>query len=201
MSGLVLEGVAGAGKSTVLARLVAHPRLLARRPRLHVITEERTTGELVAELADTTRTDADRCGRLRDLLPEIRSAVARGDLVILERFHPTFYALMPRWELVAEIDRELAAASFVQVLLDLPDERLAERSFARPEMASQGWSEELVTWYGSREKAIEAFARSQANRREALGWSALPCTVVDTSKRDWDRIADAVVDVLTGASG
>lgn len=160
--------------------------------------EERTTGELVTELADRSRTDHDRCARLRDLLPEIRAHVAAGDFVILERFHPTFYALMPDWELVRAIDQELAAASFAGVLLDLPDDRLAERSFQRPEMESQGWKEGLVAWYGSRENALEAFARSQSHRRDALAKSALPFTVLDTSAGAWDAVVDAIADLCTG---
>jgi hypothetical protein len=179
----------------VLARLTSHERLLARHPRLHLIREERTTGELVTELADATLTDEDRCARLRALLPEIREHIGAGDFVILERFHPTFYALMPRWELVRAIDEALGALGFASTLLDVPDARLRERSFARPELEASGWSPGLVAWYGSESVALEAFARSQANRRAAIAKSRLPTLVVDTSEKDWDRIADAVVDV------
>jgi hypothetical protein len=178
----------------VLARLVTHGALRARHPCIHVIHEERTTGELVTELADAKLTDDDRCARLHGLVPEIRERIEAGDFVILERFHLTFYALMPRWELVSAIDDELAALGFASVLLDVPDARLRERSFVRPELEASAWSEGLVAWYGSEALALDAFARSQGHRRSAISSSKLSTVVVDTSAKDWDRIADAVVD-------
>ena len=179
----------------MLARLVTRSRLLARHPRLHVVHEERTTGELVTELADATLTDEKRCARVRDLLPEIAERVAAGDFVILERFHFTFYALMPRWDLVSAIDDALAELGFASVLLDVPDDRLRDRSFARPEMEASAWSQGLVGWYGSEALALEAFRRSQENRRTAVARSRVPTKVIDTAAKDWERIVDAVVEV------
>jgi thymidylate kinase len=53
MNGLIIEGVAGTGKSTVVSLLKKSPSLQKIKPNLKVIDEDQTTVELVAELRDT----------------------------------------------------------------------------------------------------------------------------------------------------
>ena len=165
MKGVIIEGVAGTGKSTLLSLLRSSEELSKKKWLIDIIDEEQTTGNLVVELRDQNITATDKCHRLDQLLPRIEDSLRSGTFMILERFHPTYYALMPDWVLVRKYDEKLCALGFGMVLLDLPNEELVKRSFHRPEMRNENWEEGLTKWYGSKELAVKAFIDSQENRR------------------------------------
>jgi|GEM_PF-1563017 len=199
LQGLILEGVAGTGKSTLLARLREDVRMQQINRPILVMEEDVTLGELVTELADPRLSDEDRCKRLYDLVPVVSAHARARRWVILERFHLSYFALMPSWSLVKAADAVLAELGFGLVLLDVPDDQLAQRSFHRPELVAQHWEEGLVDWYGSKGKALAAFQASQANRRNALVKTRLHYLHLNTADRDWARHTDAIVEFIHAA--
>lgn len=196
MNGLIIEGVAGTGKSTLLSLLKNSPSLMALRPNFIIIDEDQTIGELVSELRDEAADDRQRCYRLKHLLPRIKEAQSKSQFIILERFHPTYFALMPRWDLIEEYDNLLSELGFGVVLLDLPDNLLVNRSFFRPEMENQNWQQGLTEWYGSQDKAIQAFIESQKNRRIFCHKTKMPVLQIDTRERTWQNYHDEVLEFI-----
>jgi thymidylate kinase len=195
MNGLIIEGVAGTGKSSTLKHLEQHPDFLKLYPKVKVLSEEITLGELVIELRNESLTNAQRCLRLKNLLPEIEATVSARVFVILERFHHSYFALMPDWNLVKEYDAFLNHLKFASVLLDIPDNLIAERCFNRPENGVQGTGD-LMAWYGSKTKAMKAFATSQNNRKRAMEISLLPGITVDTSEKNWNEVVERIIKFM-----
>lgn len=196
MNGLIIEGVAGTGKSTIVAALRQSLATKQLKVSYDIIYEEQTTGELVAELRDERLSDSDRYSRLNDLMPSIQKRQLAGEFLILERFHPTFFALMPQSSLFEKFDFQLSELNFGLVLLDLPNDEFANRSFSRPEMESQNWSEGLIEWYGSRDAAIDAFINSQERRRQFLSLTKLKSLKIDTSNREWNKYVDSITKFI-----
>jgi thymidylate kinase len=196
MNGLIIEGVAGTGKSTLLSTLKNSSLLRELSPGFQIIDEDQTTGDLVSELQDDTLTERQRCHRLYQLLPKIKEAKAKNQFLILERFHPTYYALMPDCELVDEFDKELAELGFGLILLDVPDYAIVNRSFFRPEMESQNWQKVLIQLYGSQKDAVKAFIASQENRRNFCIKTKMPVLQINTVEKSWQQYHDQVMDFL-----
>jgi hypothetical protein len=178
---IVLEGVTGTGKSSVIAALKP---LVAG---LVVVPEELTVGELMAEIRDAGgEVLPSHLARL-DRALEAVDALADDIPVVLERFHPTFVALGASVALVAAHDAALAARGFEVVLLDLPDAALRARSLhhaTRPGAAAA-----LAAFYGGEPAALAALRLSQARRRAYLAQSALASRILDTSSADFAHLA------------
>lgn len=193
MDGLIIEGVAGTGKSTIVSRLRDNNSFKRLKPSFKIIYEELTTGELVAELRDERLSDQDRYSRLTQLMPTIQTRQASGEFLVLERFHPTFFALMPECTLFESFDQQLLKLNFGLVLLDFPNNNFGDRSFFRPEMENQNWSKNLIEWYGSQEASILAFIESQERRRKFLEVTKLKSILIDTSERNWEAYIKSII--------
>lgn len=199
MSRILIDGVTGAGKTQTLHALMRHPRF----PRLigagRVFTEEETLGEVMSELAQPEVPKHVHLRRLHAVLGTIREGVrASGSSwgFVLERFHLSYYALLPEWDLYAEIDRELVEVGCVTVLLTIPDSVLHERSLARVDRKDTPWEREMVEHFGSESSAIEAIKRSQELRRTAARLTRAPVHEMNTLARDWTAYADAIIDLV-----
>lgn len=177
MNGLIIEGVAGTGKSTIVSLLKESIELKRLRPVSAVI-------------------DEDRYSRLKNLMPLIKENQNSDCFLILERFHPTFFALMPESSLFESYDRYLNELNFGLVLLDLPDNEFENRSFFRPEMKSQNWSNGLIDWYGTQENAINAFSVSQQRRRDFLKLTKLKTLLINTKGREWQSYIDSIIKFI-----
>lgn len=182
---LLLEGLTGAGKSSTLASL--QRRLRSAGAACAIFYEEATFGELMDELAAGV-SGPQLCWRLETVLAMLPPPGV--DWVILERFHPSYYALHPQWELYAGIDARLAQLGARLVLLDYPDDRLAERALYRHERS--GWSDGWLQRAGSETAALAELGASLQARREAAARSRLPVLRLDTSARDWEQAAAAI---------
>lgn len=197
MNGLIIEGVAGTGKSTIVSLFKSHSELKVLKPSLEFIDEDQTTGELVAELQNSQLSDEARHYRLHKLIPIIQHQNMHSSFTILERFHPTYFALIPNSQLFKIYDDILSELNFGLVLLDLPNDDLLGRSFFRPEMEGQNWSESLKEWYGSQDAAINAFIASQQRRRDFLQKTKLKHLRIETTERDWKSYVDSIVHFVT----
>lgn len=187
---LILEGLTGAGKSSTLEYLVS--QLAAAGRSLTIFYEEESFGELMDELAEANgQAYPGMLRRLEAILAQLPAQTA--EWVILERFHPSYYALLPQWELYQAIDARLAELGARQVLLGYPPELVAARALYRHERDSEGWSEGWLRMHGSEAGAIEVLTSSLNQRREAVARSALPSLQLDTSAQDWPAVAAAIV--------
>src|ERR1700736_4265968 len=121
MPGIILEGLTGAGKTHTLEALQKHPSFPTLLQKGRIVFEEETLGELVVELKDPTIPPTERCARLNHVLYEIQqetAALPHESVFVLERFHHSYYALIPNWSLYSAIDQALNALHYKTVLLD-----------------------------------------------------------------------------------
>ncbi len=191
MSGVVVEGVTGTGKSQTIRALLAR---VGMRDAV-LVPEEETLGELMdEELGDAAMPPAAKLWRLDRVLARVRTS--SDERFVLERFHPTYYALMGDWPLVSPIDEELAARGFRLVLLTVAVDALAARSLHRVDRAGTSWTSEMVATFGSEEAALAAIAASQDKRIEALGRTRMPWLRVDTTDMRWDGHAGEIETFL-----
>lgn len=184
---LIIEGLTGAGKSKVITHLVkAMPS-----QQWQIISEEETFGELMSELDDKTVTYPEKCFRLRNVLSKIESD--NETAFLLERFHPSYYAMIPEWNLYREMDNALTRHNFLLVLLMYDEQLFEERAIRRKD---GNRTESMVSYWGSFEKVIAACKRSQERTLECLKLSDMRHLVIDTSKMEWEGYAKQILDQL-----
>jgi len=187
MKHLIIEGLTGAGKSSVIAEL----RNILPAEQWQIIYEDETLGELLSELEDKKTTNYEKCYRLRQVLATMdRNA---NHSYLLERFHPSYYALIPDWELFRETDSILAEKNFVLVMLHYNERLLEERAMCHFDRKDDGFNNAVAYW-GSKEKAFEAYKKSQDNRLACLELTSMNYLKIDTSGREWPRYAREIIE-------
>ena len=209
-SGIVLEGVTGAGKTQTLRALAAHPAFAALVRCGRVFPEEDTLGPFLAEFSNPQRGADGRDAQLRRVVAGLRrsSSVARdrygaGYGYVLERLHPSAYALMPDRDRYDPFDHVLDALNAKVVLLGIADDEIERRALTRVERRhTRGATRvaELTDAFGSRERVAEAIAAAQARRRAYATLSRLPFLEIDTTAMAWDAYADQIVRFWAGDS-
>ncbi len=196
--GLILEGVTGAGKSSTLAALSRCASRPAWLETAHLIDEEETLGELMAEdLQDPSRSVAERTARLTRILGLVSAAPPEAAF-LLERFHLSYYALQPDWAPYVAMDAALAALGFRQVLLTIPEAEIRRRSLHRVDRAEEDWTPGMIAYFGSEAQALDALLVSRARRLECCAWTRLPTLILDTSTMEWDEIARQIAGFCAG---
>lgn len=184
---LIIEGVAGTGKSSIISSLRGAPLL----KEALFISEDETLGELFSELQDKSIPLSRHVSRLHLVLQRLKSV--KGPIV-LERFHHSYFALGIPWDMLRAIDKELVHLGFKTALLDLDDSEYEKRSLNRKEREHEGWESGFLQLYGGAAAAVEAFKKSQRFRHDSLKLSQLPNRSFTTSTQEWDRIARDILD-------
>jgi hypothetical protein len=192
LRGILLEGITGAGKSRTLAALGAHPAFPALLGAGRVFPEEETFGELMDEAAAPDADPRWLLRRLEATLATLRALPSSAGFV-LERFHPSYYALQPEWARYQPYDTALRELSCGLVLLDYGDTEAERRSLERPDRAAEGWHAGMLAYSGSLEGALAAIAASRARRRACLALTALPTLTLDTTEMAWDSYAERII--------
>ena len=199
LRGLIVDGVTGTGKSSTLAALAECASRPAWLARACVVTEEETLGEALSqEMQNAALDDRARAWRLDAVLDRMDREGAETSW-ILERFHPTYAALLPAWTGVDEIDQRIAAHHFVFVLLRVPEQDLMARALRRADRG-EAWTAEMAAHYGSEQAALNAIVESQRRREAFVARTRLPTLVIDTSSRDWAAHATAIARFCALAS-
>jgi hypothetical protein len=195
LRGILLEGITGAGKSRTLAALQAQPDFPALLGAGRIFPEEETFGELMDELGEPGADPRWLCRRLGATLDTLRALPAGAQPVgyVLERFHLSYYALLPEWALYQSFDAALQALECGLVLLDYQEGEAERRSLDRPDRAAEGWRAGMVAHYGSLERALTAIAASRERRRACPALTALPTLILDTSAMTWDAYAARII--------
>lgn len=183
---LIIEGVAGTGKTSVISSLRKVPIL---KDALF-ISEEETLGELFSELQDKSIPSNQHIRRLQSVLFRLNSVNVP---IILERFHHSYFALGIHWDLLQSIDEKLDHLNFKTALLNLDDSEYEHRSLKRKEREHEGWESGFQHLYGSAEGAVEAFKISQRLRHQSLNLSKLPSQVFNTTKMEWEQTANNIL--------
>lgn len=194
--GLIIEGVTGAGKSQTLAALQQHPKFSALLGKGRVFMEEETLGEVMDELNEPNVPPSKHLWRLENVLQELdRTAAAVNEPwgYVLERFHFSYYALLPDWNLYAPLDARLAELNCKVVLLTVAPEELERRSLDRIDRRETDWTQGMIAYYGSRENVLDAMKTSQQRRRDARSLSRLPSIEMETTGQGWAEYAEQII--------
>ena len=192
MTGILIEGVTGAGKSETLRALIQHSGFSNLLDKGRVFNEDETFGEFMSEIQTPGVPSRHHFRRLENVLTQLERLDQQSGFV-LERFHLSYYALLPDWDLFAEIDDRLSRLNCLTVLLHIPEEELEARCLDRDDRAATTWLADMVAHFGSREAALEAVVQSTRRRNAAARRSSLRLREIDTGTRDWKAYANEIV--------
>jgi len=181
---VILEGLTGAGKSSTIAAM----RRLSLLPGFFA-PEEETLGEVWDEIQADAIEQKPLVRRLDAVIARLHAE--KPDSFLLERFHFSYFSLVPTWSHYDAIDSALHALGVTIVLLTIPEEKLRERSLMRREHGGTDW-QGMISHFGSEAAAIEQLRASQERRLEALAKTRLPAVTIDTSSEDWESVARAI---------
>jgi thymidylate kinase len=131
---LIVEGVTGAGKSSVLAEL------RRRLDDTEFVMEEETLGDLMNQVRHTAWRQQPTFEALESVLTRVER---ESDSFLIERFHLTAYALFPEWKHYQGFDDRLQRLAAAMVLLTFPEHQANERSISRPDR--ENWEKEVAT--------------------------------------------------------
>ncbi|MEK7434709.1 MAG: hypothetical protein AABZ74_16360 [Cyanobacteriota bacterium] len=186
---LIIEGLSGSGKSKIIKKL----ELFLNKNNIDykIYFETETFGDFMDELSDKNKSDSEKIYRLNDILNKIEKD-SKETLIILERFHLSYYALIDNWDLYFKIDELLSEKNFLLVLLEYNQDLIIERALNHFDIKENGL-ELAVEYFGSLEKAIEAYTQSKINREIALKKTKIPNIKIDTSSMDWNFYLEEII--------
>ena len=174
-----------------------HKDFLALLGSGRVFAEEETFGEVMSEIQKPGISSEHCLRRLTHILGLVEAHVkSTRDRVgfVLERFHLSYYVLLPEWNLYAGFDARLVRLNYLTVLLSIPEQDIARRCLDRTDRAGTSWTEDMIAHFGSREGALDAVVKSVHKRREAARMSGLPLIEIETGSEAWSEYANKVVD-------
>jgi hypothetical protein len=183
--GLIIDGVTGAGKTQTIRNLRNSPDFAS----MQFIDEDSILGDVMEHIDDPTRDNRAKWAPLFRVLDQIDSKPVR---YLLERFHPSFFALVPDWDLFQGVDRALARMNFRVVLLHYDEEAISKRGLNREDRLGTGWIEGMKRSYGGEAAAVKAISVSQRRRFDCADKSELPSLAIDTTDMEWPRYAEAI---------
>ena len=215
MTGVILAGISGAGKTTVhqavtaslaaagCQTLVSIPQAMTTTAHLHLADRPaRQADEVVAWLEEMTAFAGGLTARARDGgLTAHREAARWTPAFVLEGFvyDIPLHDLAISRDRVAPVERRLAGLGFTLVLLTVPPGRIQEQCVASTrEHRGPGWAAHLDRLAATDAGRADVLAAAQ---RRLLSWAAtspLPVTGIDTSDRDWARVSAAVTRIIRG---
>ena len=200
VSCIVIEGVTGSGKTQTLQALMQHKEFSALLGSGCVFDENETFGEVMSEIQQPGFSTEHYLRRLVGVigLLDQQAASAPGRVgFVLERFHLSYYVLVPDWDLYAVFDERLARLNCLTVLLCIPEQDLAQRCLDREDRAGTSWTKDMIMHFGSRQAALDAIIQSTRRRREGAQRSRLPLIEIETGSGSWSKYADKIVEAWT----
>lgn len=204
--GLIIEGISGSGKSSVLQALLQYSQGKENLPQSRlVLTEYHTQRVLERKEQEGSLGPGDHLALLEELVAFLegleqrrqgrgwtQGVLAEADFFfILERFHLTHVFRFPymSWEMVQPLDQRLKGLNATLILLTVRAEVLEKRLFSRRHTC---WLNYLQR-YGSTPAAIvDAFLERQELARDLAARSSLPVITIDTSDRSPTETAELI---------
>lgn len=208
ISGLILDGVCGTGKSAVFKALLYSERFKKRSFTSTVVLSEHQTQRVLEQAERDGKIEpSDNFILLDRHVTYLEALKARLDRMewcrngstamripfVFERFHFTHiyhYSYM-RWEMVADIDRRLAALNGKLCLFVADEKTLAKRLFTGRDEA---WLNYLKRIGDSEEKIVSYYIEKQELLIGLCDRSVLDTLIVDTTNSSVENTLDLVID-------
>lgn len=205
ITGLVIEGIPGTGKSTLIHHLSRHPTILNREFMTFLTYGEEIT-QRVLERKDNQGqiTKQDNLDLLQEIVNPLenyenyyqhRWSTSAGYrfAFILERFHLTHatYFEHIEWEDMVEFDRKLARLNTKICLLTLSRAVMKDRIIYR---RGEQWRNYISRFGTTEEEIIDHYWQVQRQKKKLAAKSKLPVLAVDTSQISVEQTAEKVID-------
>lgn len=208
ISALILEGICGAGKTTIFRSLLQSERFVQKSFLSSIVlSEHQTQRVLERKERETGLTPDDNVGLLDQHVSYLEAVQHRLNQMewcrnnrtnmrvpcVLERFHFTHVYHYPHmtWEHVQPIDHRLAELNCKVCLLTIPDELLRERIITNRD---SGWREYLSRYGKTDEEILRYYAAQQQRLRGLCETSELETLVLDASGMRVDDTVNRVLD-------
>jgi len=210
ISGLIIEGIPGSGKTSILKTITNDKGFLAKTDGSYIILNEFQTQRVLEQKdKDGILTKKDNIELLQshlNYLSDLNTRLVEAEWcrknqaghtihVIFERFHLThlFYYSHIIWEDIASFDEILRNLNFKLCALTAGREALADRLFEQRKEDNQ-WNNFIKRFGNSTEKIVDFFIRQQESLMQGYENSVLPKIIIDTSNKEIFQTTDEVLD-------
>lgn len=208
MSGLILEGICGTGKSTLFRSITRSPLFGQRTAStLVALTEHHTQRVLEKQEQNEGLTPADNLSLLDSHVTYLELLNQRLEKMpwrennrtnmrvcyLLERFHFTHVYHYPHmnWELVQPIDTRLARLNCRLCLLTIDEAQIEDRIILGRD---EGWREYLKKHGRTHAEIVAHYAGRQKLLMDLCRRSRLPITILNTSRLSPAEALNRVMD-------
>lgn len=210
MQGLLIEGISGAGKTTVLNGL--RGRLPSLAQEAHLLFTEQYTQRLVTCTTDKAELYEIVTKLLSHYVTFLEGLKSRYDVSIFpshprrlsidvaflfERFHLGQYILrgFAPDDTFSDLDSRLAVLGAKLVVLTIPENLIYERCvLSTQRFRGSGWKEYQAAWKLDNGGLVARYTEEQLHLCRLARMSAIPLQVIDTADQDWVRIESEVFD-------
>lgn len=209
LSGIILEGIPGTGKTTSLAHLLqaeAWQRksclssiILTEHQTLRLLEEQREAGTLTKAdnlaLLDSHVSYLEQCRQRLDKTTWLERERSNQKLpFVFERFHLShvYHYGYLSWDDVADIDARLAQLQATIFLFLIDPEDIQERIIE--DYKKSGWGDYLQKLGNNNREIIDHFARKQEEIVKLAKLSQLPVEYVNSSKKNTSDILEQILD-------
>ncbi len=207
ISGMILEGISGSGKSTALQNILLHPTYCKKPYLTSLIFSEHHT-QRILEKKDHLGTlcPQDHLDLLQNLISPLKTLhqgltlrkwdnMAHDDhkiTYIFERFHLTHvtHYTSITWDLMKETDTTLAELGAKLCICVVDENTLNARLFSR---TTPCWRRYLSTFGDTDTKILDHFLLQQAQLITLSKSSSLSTLILDTSNKNPTEVAEEIL--------
>ena len=208
VSGLILEGISGTGKTAVFDKILKNSRFVNRSYHSSIVLSEYHTQRILE------KKDRQSGLTVEDNLTLLDGHVAYVESInryleqmdwceenttdmrvpyLFERFHLTHVYQYPHmdWKKVQKIDERLVNLNCKLIVFKTDSKVLGERLFGKPE---KSWQNYLKRFGNTEKEIVLNFAGQQKELLKIAENSALTSHIIDTSNSKTEEIADEIMD-------
>jgi thymidylate kinase len=208
VSGLILEGISGTGKTEILKTILRSDRFVKKGfLSSYIMSEHQTQRVLEKKDREEGLTIADNLSLLNEHLENIERLTKRLDAMewcrckqtamripyILERFHFTHVYQYDHmgWGDVIPVDERLEELNARAVILTADRSLLAERIFTGRDAM---WRNYISRFGKTEDEILDHFERRQEELKAMVQKSLLPVAFFDTTEDSPETVAEKIMD-------
>lgn len=207
VSGLIIEGISGTGKTSVLKSLLKHREFLDKPFISSVVFSEHQT-QRVLEYKEKTKglKPADNIGLLTGIVETLElfnNRLGQTDFLkrkrgnhklvyLLERFHLThiYHYDHMGWEMVKGIDKRLNKLNAKMCVLKVKNEIIEDRIITN---RKKGWVDYLKRYGKTKEEIVKYYIERQEEVLVMSELSSLPTIVIDTTNSKVEDVVNKII--------